>query len=71
MKTVTYREVGNLLALAYISEGIDQKKQKPSLTTDRGSPNTAHNTRRLITDLEMLFSPGRAYRPTDNARQER
>ena len=71
MKTVTQREVRNLLALAYMSEGIEHKKQKPILRTDRGSPNMAHNTRRLIKDLEMLISPGRANRPTDNARQER
>ena len=31
----------------------------------------AHSTKRLIKDLQMLFSPGRSQRPTDNARQER
>ena len=31
----------------------------------------AHSTRRLIRDLEMVLSPSRANRPTDNARQER
>jgi hypothetical protein len=31
----------------------------------------AHSTRRLIRDLEMVLSPGRANRPTDNGRQER
>ena len=38
---------------------------------DQGSPNMAHSTRRLIEELEMLFSPARGHRPTDNARQER
>ncbi len=31
----------------------------------------AHSTRRLIRDLEMVFSPSRPYRPTDNGCQER
>jgi putative transposase len=31
----------------------------------------ARETKRLIRDLEMVLSPSRAYRPTDNARQER
>ena len=41
------------------------------LRVDRGSPNMAHNTRKLIKDLELVLSPSRAYRPTDNAIQER
>lgn len=71
VKTVTRREVQNLLALAFMSEQIDQKAAKPMVRFDRGSPNMAHSTKRLIKDLEMLFSPGRSQRPTDNARQER
>jgi putative transposase len=31
----------------------------------------ARQTKRLIRDLEMVLSPSRAYRPTDNPRQER
>ena len=71
VKSVSQREVQNLLALASMSEHIDQKSSKPMIRFDQGSPNMAHNTRRLIEDLEMLFSPARAHRPTDNARQER
>ncbi len=71
MKTVTQREVQGLLALAYMSEGIEHQHPKPIVRVDQGSPNTAIKTRRLIKDLEMLLSPARAYRPTDNARQER
>ena len=71
VKSVTQREVQNLLALAYMSENIDQKESKPMIRFDQGSPNMAHSTRRLIEELEMLFSPARAHRPTDNARQER
>jgi transposase InsO family protein len=71
VKTVTQREVQNLLALAFMSEKIDQKAIKPMIRFDQGSPNMAHSTRRLIEELEMLFSPSRSHRPTDNARQER
>jgi len=71
VKSVTEREVKNLLALAYMSEHIDQESSKPMIRFDQGSPNMAHGTRRLIEELEMLFSPSRAHRPTDNARQER
>jgi len=71
VKSVSQREVQNLLALASMSEHIDQKSSKPMIRFDQGSPNMAHSTRRLIEDLEMLFSPARAHRPTDNARQER
>lgn len=71
VKTVTQREVQNLLALAYMSENLDQDASKPMIRFDQGSPNMAHSTRRLIEELEMLFSPARAHRPTDNARQER
>jgi len=71
VKTVTRLEVQNLLALAYLNEGIKPEAPKPLLRTDLGSPNIAHSTRRLIRDLEMVLSPGRANRPTDNGRQER
>jgi putative transposase len=71
VKSVSQREVKNLLALAYMSENIDQEASKPMIRFDQGSPNMAHSTRRLIEELEMLFSPSRAHRPTDNARQER
>jgi putative transposase len=71
VKTVTRREVQNLVALAYLSEDIDPESAKPLLRTDLGSPNMAHSTRRLIGDLEMVLSPSRANRPTDNGRQER
>ena len=71
VKSVSQREVQNLLALAYMSEDIDRKVTKLMIRFDQGSPNMAHSTKRLIKDLEMLFSPSRAHRPTDNARQER
>jgi putative transposase len=71
VRTVTQREVKNLLTLAFISEGIEHSQQKPLLRMDRGSPNMAHGTKRLIKDLEMLLSPSRTNRPTDNCRQER
>jgi putative transposase len=71
VKSVSQREVRNLPALAYMSEDIDQEASTPMIRFDQGSPNMAHSTRRLIEDLEMLFSPARAHRPTDNARQER
>lgn len=69
--TVTQREVQNLLALAYLSEAMETEDIKPILRVDLGSPNIATGTRRLIRDLEMVLSPGRAHRPTDNGRQER
>ena len=71
VKSVTQIEVRNLVALAYIGENIDGKSNKPIIRFDRGSPNMAYSTRRLIENLELIMSPGRAYRPTDNARQER
>jgi len=71
VKSVTQTEVGNLIALAYMDQGIENSAGKPMLRVDRGSPNMAHNTRKLIKDLELVLSPSRAYRPTDNAIQER
>jgi putative transposase len=71
VKSVTQREVKNLLTIAFISEGIGHRNQKPLMRMDRGSPNMARGTKRLIKDLDMLLSPSRANRPTDNARQER
>jgi hypothetical protein len=71
VKTVTQREVKSLLTLAYISEGIQDSAQKPLLRTDKGSPNLANGTKRLLGELEIILSPGRTNRPTDNARQER
>jgi transposase InsO family protein len=63
--------VQDLLALAYMSQGMQRQESKPLLRTERGSPNLERGTKRLIRDLEMTLSPGRADRPTDNARQER
>jgi len=71
VKTVTQREVQNLVALAFMSEGLEKKEAKPRIRFDQGSPNMAHSTKRLIQDLEIVFSPSRFHRPTDNARQER
>ena len=71
VKTVSHREVKDLLAIAYISQGIDKADQKPLIRLDQGSANMAYGTRRLIKDLEMVISPSRVSRPTDNARQER
>jgi putative transposase len=69
--SVTHKEVQALLALAYLSQGLEGQVSKPLLRTDQGSPNLERSTKRLIRDLELLLSPGRADRPTDNARQER
>jgi putative transposase len=71
VQTVTRLEVQNLLALAYLSEGIQPNGPKPLLRMDLGSPNMAQSTRRLIRDLEIVLSPSRPSRPTDNGRQER
>ena len=71
VQTVTRLEVQNLLTLAYLSEGLGPQDPKPLLRADLGSPNMAHSTRRLIRDLEMVLSPSRPNRPTDNGRQER
>jgi len=71
VKTVTKKEVQDLLVLAYISQGIEKNGLKPKIRLDQGSPNMAHTTRDIIRDLEMLFSPSGVNRPTDNARQER
>ena len=71
VKSVTHREVQDLLALAYMSQDIEGQDRKPLLRTDRGSPNLGGGTQRLIRDLELILSLGRAHRPTDNARQER
>ena len=71
VKTVSQREVKDLLVIAYINEGLEDSEQKPLLRLDKGSPNMAYGTRRLIRDLEMVISPSRVNRPTDNARQER
>lgn len=71
VKTVSQREVKDLLLIAYINEGIEHSEHKPLLRLDKGSPNMAYGTRRLIRDLEMVISPSRVNRPTDNARQER
>ena len=71
VKTVSQQEVKDLLFIAYISQGIENLEQKPMIRLDKGSPNMAYGTRRLIKDLEMVMSPSRVNRPTDNARQER
>jgi|GEM_PF-634947 len=71
VKTVSQREVKDLLIIAYIKEGIEHLEHKPMLRLDKGSPNMAYGTKRLIRDLEMVISPSRVNRPTDNAKQER
>jgi len=71
VKTVTQKEVKDLLIVAYLSQGIEKMDQKPLIRMDMGSPNVAYGTRRLIRDLEMVISPSRVSRPTDNGRQER
>jgi len=71
VKTVTQKEVKDLLVVAYFSQGIEDLEQKPLIRLDMGSPNMAYGTRRLIRDLEMVMSPSRVSRPTDNGRQER
>jgi len=54
-----------------MSQGIEEAEQKPLIRMDQGSANMAYGTRRLIRDLEMVISPARVSRPTDNGRQER
>ncbi len=71
VKTVTQKEVKNLVALALMSEAIDGSHPKPVLRTDPGSPNMAADVRIFLRETGVLFSPGRVARPTDNARQER
>jgi putative transposase len=71
VRTVTQREVKNLVALALMSEGIEDQAQKPILRTDPGSPNMAADVRVFLKETGVGFSPGRTARPTDNARQER
>jgi len=71
VKTVTQKEVKDLLIIAYLSQGIEELEYKPLFRVDMGSPNVAYGTRRLIRDLEMVISPARVARPTDNGRQER
>jgi len=57
--------------LAYISEGIEQSEIKPLVRLHQGAPSMASKTKKLIKELEMILSPARAHRPTDNGRQER
>jgi len=71
VKTVTRREVKNLVALAVMSQRIDDHSVKPILRTDPGSPNMAADVRLFLKEICVGFSPGRVARPTDNARQER
>lgn len=71
VKTVTQREVKNLVALAIMSQGIEDEAAKPILRTDPGSPNMAADVRIFLKETGVGFSPGRTARPTDNARQER
>jgi len=71
VKTVTRREVKNLVALAVMSQGIEDRAQNPILRTDPGSPNMAADVRIFLREIGVGFSPGRRARPTDNARQER
>jgi len=71
VRTVTHREVQDLVALAYMSEDIDKQSRKPILRTDPGSPNIAADVRVFLREIGIGFSPGRTARPTDNARQER
>jgi transposase InsO family protein len=70
-KTVTQREIKNLVALAIMSEAIGEHDPKPILRTDPGSPNMAADVRIFLRQIGVVFSPGRVARPTDNARQER
>ena len=72
VKTVTYREIRDLVALACIGERIEHQDRRPILRTDQGSPNMACNTKKADQrHRDMVLSPSRAYRPTDNSRQER
>jgi len=70
-KTITQREVKNLVALGVMSQGLEEHAPKPILRTDPGSPNMAADVRIFLREIGVVFSPGRVSRPTDNARQER
>jgi len=70
VKTVSQREVKDLLVIAYINEGLEDSEQKTLLRLDKGSPNMVYGTRRLIKAHEMVISPNKVNRPTNNARQE-
>lgn len=70
-RTVTQREVKNVVALAVMSQGLEKHDPKPILRTDPGSPNMAADVRIFLREIGVVFSPGRVSRPTDNARQER
>jgi len=54
-----------------VSEGLDGKAYKLIIRFDRGSPNMARGTRKLIKEPELPMSPDRAFRPTEKVRQAR
>lgn len=71
VKTVTHREVQELLAYGLLSQGIDGTQGAPKLRADRGSPNLHGTVRSLLQDLGGTVSYSRPRRPTDNPRVER
>jgi putative transposase len=71
VKTVTHREVQDLLAYGLLSQGIDGSQRVPRLRADRGSPNLHGSVRSLLQDLGGAVSYSRPRRPTDNSRVER
>lgn len=71
VKTVTHREVQDLLVLACLSQEIDPKGFSPLIRVDQGSPNIAGTTKEIIRELGLFFSPSRVHRPSDNSRMER
>ena len=71
VKTVTHREVRELVAYGLLSQGIDGGEGAPRLRADRGSPNLHGTVRSLLQDLGGEVSYSRPRRPTDNARVER
>ena len=71
VKTVTHREVRELVAYGLLSQGIDGSEGAPRLRADRGSPNMHGTVRSLLQDVGGELSLSRPRRPTDNARVER
>lgn len=71
VRTVTQREVKNLIARGMLAQGLDQQGPRPRLRTDRGSPNVAGTVREFLDEIGVTLSLGRVRRPTDNARVER
>ena len=71
VRTVTQREVKELIARGMLAQGLDRDGPRPRLRTDCGSPNVAGTVREFLAEIGVTLSLGRVRRPTDNARVER